>query len=331
MSRKKGAKAYNFGLSRPIIAQYAYTPAAGQTPASVTYSNAFQCGEAMNTTVTPNYATGELYGDNKKVDEVSELKDASVSIGSTTMPLIAYNVLYGHTISTSGDAEQTDKTSDTPNYVGYGFSIKNSDGSYDACFLTKVRFSEGAENFQTKGDGINYVTPAMDGTAMAWDLDDTWRKKAYGFSSEAEAIDWVCDKMGIDNTFTGDGLTVSVDADIDITADLDGVYIDDLQYGIKVGANAISGVLKYVTGYEGYSETVSEQSGNYIALHVSASSGATVSVAQDGTTKTPDTTTGYVVLRITDTTKALTVTATKSGKTKTKTFDLSGLTLRSNT
>ena len=137
--------------------------------------------------------------------------------------------------------------------------------------------------------------------------------------------------MGIDNTFTGDGVTVSVDADIDITADLDGVYVDDLQYGIEVGANAISGVLKYVTGYEGYSETVSEQSGNYIALHVSASSGATVSVAQDGTTKTLDETTGYAVLRITDKTKALTVTATKSGKTKTKTFDLSGLTLRSNT
>ena len=201
MSRTKGAKAYNFGLSRPIIAKYTFTPASGNDEAAVTYSDGFQCGEAMNTTVTPNYATGELYGDNKKVDEVSEFKDASVSVGSTTMPLAAYNVLYGHTITTSGDAEQTDKTSDTPNYVGYGFAIKNSDGSYDACVLVKVRFAEGAENFQTKGDGINYVTPAMDGTAMAWDLDDTWRKKAYGFATEKAAIDWVCEVMDITNTF----------------------------------------------------------------------------------------------------------------------------------
>lgn len=201
MSRVKGAKAYNFGLSRPIIAQYTYTPAAGQTPASVSYSDAFQCGEAMNTTVTPNYATGELYGDNKKVDEISEFKDATVSCGSTIMPLSAYSTLYGHTISTSGDASQTDQTSDTPNYVGYGFAIKNSDGSYDACVLVKVRFTEGAENFQTKGDGINYVTPSMEGTAMARDTDDVWRLKSYGFESEADAVDWICTTMGITNTF----------------------------------------------------------------------------------------------------------------------------------
>lgn len=200
MSRTKGAKAYNFGLSRPIIAKYAYTPASGQDPATVTYSDAFQCGEAMNTTVTPNYAEGSLFGDDKKVDEIREFKDATVSMGTTIMPLKAYNVLYGHTIDTA-EGEQTDATNDTPNYVGYGFAVKNSDGSYDACVLVKVRFAEGAENFQTKGDGINYVTPAMEGTAMARDTDNVWRNKAYGFASEKAAIDWVCETMGITNTF----------------------------------------------------------------------------------------------------------------------------------
>lgn len=201
MSRTKGAKAYNFGLSRPIIAKYTFTPAFGDDPAEVAYSDAFQCGEAMNTTVTPNYAEGALYGDNKKVDEVREFKDATVSAGSTIMPLAAYNVLYGHEIVTNGDAEQIDKTGDTPNYVGYGFAVKNSDGTYDACVLLKVRFAEGAENFQTKGDGINYVTPSMEGTAIAWDTDDSWRKKGYGFASEKDAIDWVCEVMDITNTF----------------------------------------------------------------------------------------------------------------------------------
>lgn len=47
-----------------------------------------------------------------------------------------------------------------------------------------------------------------------------------------------------------------------------GKELTDLQSGISVGQDAISGTLKYVTGYTGFSGDPAEQSGHYLALHI---------------------------------------------------------------
>lgn len=44
----------------------------------------------------------------------------------------------------------------------------------------------------------------------------------------------------------------------------------DLQSGIKVGRTAVTGTLKYVTGYTGFSGNEELQSGHYLALHFAA-------------------------------------------------------------
>ena len=50
-----------------------------------------------------------------------------------------------------------------------------------------------------------------------------------------------------------------------------------MQEGITITDNAITGTLKLVSGYTGFSEDVSKQSGNYLALHFSATDDATLS------------------------------------------------------
>lgn len=47
-----------------------------------------------------------------------------------------------------------------------------------------------------------------------------------------------------------------------------GKELTDLQSGVSVGQDAISGTLKYVTGYTGFSGDPAEQSGHYLALHI---------------------------------------------------------------
>lgn len=54
----------------------------------------------------------------------------------------------------------------------------------------------------------------------------------------------------------------------DTAIDLFGKDCDDLQEDIAIANGAITGTLKYVTGYTGFSSKTSEQSGNYIALKV---------------------------------------------------------------
>ena len=184
--------AYNYGLSKPRIARYNYNEAAG----TISYTNGFACGEAVNTSVAPAYASASLPGDNIIVEEINEFTSAVVNLGVTRLPLIAASILFGHTVDELNLTEKSN-ANDNALFVGYGFTTKNSNGTYDACVLHKVKFSEGEDSYQTKGDSITFKQPTISGTAVARDTDGQWREKKYGFASEAEALAWVDAQLGI--------------------------------------------------------------------------------------------------------------------------------------
>ena len=121
--------------------------------------------------------------------------------------------------------------------------------------------------------------------------------------------------------------TVGLSGDIDLL----GKEADDLQEDVEVANGAITGTLKYVTGYTGFSGDVSEQSGNYLAIKVTAIEGATITVElKNGSLGHPVTLDedGMIVIRITDkTTQSVEVVATKDSLSETQRFSLTGLTL----
>lgn len=179
----------NFGLSNPWIAKY--------NPATDTYSGAFQCGRAVNTAVTPNYNETPFYANNQQTENVTEFKNANVTLGVDTMPLIAASVIFGHTVAENG--EETSKTGDSANYVGYGFiTAEQLDGvkKYRACVLHKVKFKEGEESFETKGDSIVFKNPSLSGVAMGT-TKENWRTKSPYYNTEAEADLWIQTKLGV--------------------------------------------------------------------------------------------------------------------------------------
>lgn len=105
----------------------------------------------------------------------------------------------------------------------------------------------------------------------------------------------------------------------------------DLQEDIAISDGAITGTLKHVTDYTGFSGDVSEQSGNYIALKVVAVADATITVELVGGTLGHPVTLdadGMIVIRITDTsTQSISVVATKGTVSETLSFSIAGLTL----
>ena len=128
---------------------------------------------------------------------------------------------------------------------------------------------------------------------------------------------------------------MTVDADISSSLDLLGKVVTDLQENITISENNVSGNLKYVTGYTGFSGDVAEQSGNYLALHfeVPDVSGVTISAVLVGgvhpESKLLDAD-GILLVRIQNTSEKIRITATKSGHGPvTKTYNLTGLTLAS--
>lgn len=111
-----------------------------------------------------------------------------------------------------------------------------------------------------------------------------------------------------------------------------GKSVSDLQSDVVITSTGISGTLNYVTGYTGFSGDVSEQKGNYLALHVDTkepvdsitvellggSLGHAVTLDSDR----------IIVIRITDKdTQKVKVVVNKEGMQQVKTYSLTGLTL----
>lgn len=125
-------------------------------------------------------------------------------------------------------------------------------------------------------------------------------------------------------------LSLTLGADIGAGVDLLGKSVSDLQSSITVSSdNKITGTLKYVTGYTGFSGTVSEQSGNYIAVKATAEEGAVIMAEVIGgdhgeVTLDED---GILIARIKNTSQKLRFSATTDAGTQTIIYDLSGLTL----
>ena len=111
--------------------------------------------------------------------------------------------------------------------------------------------------------------------------------------------------------------------------DLLGVSVTDLQEDISVSDNAITGTLKYVTGYTGFSGDSSEQSGHYLAVKATAEEGATIKaeiIGGDHGEVTLDED-GILIARIGNTSQKLKFTAETDEGSQTIIYDLSGLTL----
>lgn len=116
------------------------------------------------------------------------------------------------------------------------------------------------------------------------------------------------------------------------SATLLGKKVSELQSNVVVGESAITGSLKNVTGYTGFSSDPSEQKGHYLALKFDvAPADATTTVELVGGTK------GAValdedkniVLPIKNNSQSVKVISTKDSSSVTKIYTLTGLTLES--
>ena len=109
-----------------------------------------------------------------------------------------------------------------------------------------------------------------------------------------------------------------------------GKRVRDLQQGMTVFNDQISGTLNYVTDFTEFSGDPAEQSGHYMALRFTAPSDATTTVKKNDS-DTPSTLDSDMVciFRITENTKTITVNVSRGGESLTKVFYLNGVTLKS--
>lgn len=179
------------GLAYPTIAKL--------DPATNVYSDGFRMGKAVSVNISTNYNEANLPGDNVIAETVKEFRDGAIDLGVTTIPVAAYETVFGHTVTEGEDGTViVDKTDDVPNYVGVGLvkeELVDGKKSYIGMWIKKVLFTESGENATTKGETITFQTPTITGTVLALD-DKTWRERKI-FDNEADAIAYIDEQAGI--------------------------------------------------------------------------------------------------------------------------------------
>lgn len=190
------------GLAHPVIAKLASqsTTSGTTTP---TYSDGFICGKAISVSVNPNYNESKLYADNILDEYVKEFKDGTITLGVDRLPIEAQTVMFGHTVDSS-KSEITYKSGDGGSYVGVGFyvdEVKDGVKSYVASVIYKCLFAEGAKNYTTKGDSIEFKTPSLEGAIAS--LDDGKWKIDKVFDTEAAAQAWIETTLGLSSNSAG--------------------------------------------------------------------------------------------------------------------------------
>ena len=95
---------------------------------------------------------------------------------------------------------------------------------------------------------------------------------------------------------------LTVDTDVSASEDLFGKTIDDLQTGVTISENSITGTLKFVDDYTGFSSDPAMQSGNYLVIHCTVNDSTPITVEVVGGTSGPRQldADGIIVLRIAD-------------------------------
>ena len=164
-----------------------------------TYRDGFKCGSSVSTNVTPNYAEGTNYGDNKAVTYKRKFTNASLSMTVTELPAASATIMFGHAIdAASGEVKYS--STDNPPYVGYGYVVdKETDAGeslFEANFLPKVRFAEDGIEMQTRGDSITFNNPALSGAAVE-DTRGNWRYSK-DFKTALAGEVWVKNKLNME-------------------------------------------------------------------------------------------------------------------------------------
>lgn len=171
------------GLANPIIAK--------RNEKEGNYSDASNIGKVISVNISPQYAEGSLYADNVQSEYEKEFKYADITLGTDRIPTAMYATMFGHEVE---EQKVTYKAADTAPYVGMGFYVTETVGgvrSFCASWLYKVKFTEPSEDYQTKGENIEFKTPSVTGRILADEKHDYRWKETEVFKTETEAVAWL--------------------------------------------------------------------------------------------------------------------------------------------
>ena len=129
-----------------------------------TYAKPQSMAKAMTADLSVELAEATLYADDGAAEIVKEFKSGTLSLGIDDIGATLASDLTGAVIDKNGVIVSTTEDGGAP--VAVGFRAKKANGKYKYYWLYRVIFGIPATNLATKGDGITFSTPTIEGTIL---------------------------------------------------------------------------------------------------------------------------------------------------------------------
>lgn len=160
------------------------------------YSGAKSFGKAVSAKVDVSTNDASLYADDALAESDSSFQSAKVTLGVADDDMTIFAEILGHKIAKEG-GEMVRNADDAAPWIGLGrvvTKVTNGKRQYKGEFIYKCKFGEPSQEDETKGDSVDFKTPAIEGSAAALANGD-WSASQI-FDTKAAAVAWVKGKLG---------------------------------------------------------------------------------------------------------------------------------------
>lgn len=164
-------KAYRINVKKPV-----YAILISDTKTSVAYEAVEKFSEAMQIQVTPEVASGQLYGDGVKQSEISKLVGITLVIDATKVPINVRAKINGNKYENGVLTEHID---DKPPWIAFGYEVEQDEkNTSEYIWLLKGRAQPYASTVQQATENVNYSTDSVTINFVPREFDGEFRKTA---------------------------------------------------------------------------------------------------------------------------------------------------------
>lgn len=175
--------------------KYFCVAAAEDGGTSITYTGGAMAWDLIGVSITPTVMsalhTSQTGGRRARYKALG----ADITVNHEPETLEKKQLLFGHKMDEGSAGELAYGIEDVPRHVGCTFYRALNDDTFEGVFLPWVLFSEGTSEAQAALDSINYATGTTTGSCEADHAGSYQYVKS--FATEAEAIAWCDEKLGI--------------------------------------------------------------------------------------------------------------------------------------
>lgn len=180
--------------------------------------NPIQYGEskfvkgAMSANINPNTSSATLFEDDGPGDVAATLGEITLELNLSDIPLSLQAIWLGHTFEGGVLKRRAD---DVAPWLAIGFKTLKSNGAYRYMWLGKGKFAVPEEDYQTKGDSVEFKTPTITGAFAKRISDGEWERVADADEASfipSMAVNWFKSPIQSFSSTTAPGLSVTVAA-----------------------------------------------------------------------------------------------------------------------